>query len=166
MRGPWPILIVEKGTNKEKITNDSEQDITNALIKVTRDRKKTVCFAEGEGERDIEDSGERGCSGAKGALTKSQYETKKVVLLREKKVPADCTVFVVAGPGNDLLPAAIDAIRSYVKAGGKAWSWRRARDEGRLPEPGRRSSRSGTWRRARTSWWTSRAWASSSGPAR
>jgi len=119
VRGPWPILIVEKGTNKEKITNDSEQDITNALIKVTRDRKRTVCFAEGEGERDLEDSGDRGWSGAKGALTKNQYETKKVALLREKTVPADCTVFVVAGPDNDLLPGEIDALRSYVKGGGR-----------------------------------------------
>ncbi len=119
VRGPWPILIVEKGTNKEKITNDSEQDITNALIKVTRDRKRTVCFAEGEGERDLEDSGDRGWSGAKGALTKNQYETKKVALLREKTVPADCTVFVVAGPDNDFLPEEIDALRSYVKGGGR-----------------------------------------------
>ena len=119
VRGPWPILVVEKATNKEKITNDSEQDITNALIKVTRDRKRPVCFAEGEGERDIEDSGDRGWSGAKGALGKNQYETKKVALLRQKKVPDDCTVFVVAGPDNDLLPEEIDAIRSYVKAGGR-----------------------------------------------
>jgi ABC-type uncharacterized transport system involved in gliding motility auxiliary subunit len=119
VRGPWPILIVEKGTNKEKITNDSEQDITNALIKVTRDRKRTVCFAEGEGERDLEDSGDRGLSGAKGALTKNQYETKKVALLREKKVPEDCTVFVVAGPDNDLLPDEIEAVRRYVKGGGR-----------------------------------------------
>ena len=119
VRGPWPILIVERGQNHEKITNDSEQDITNALIKVTRDRKRTVCFAEGEGERDIEDSGDRGWSGFKGALTKSQYETKKVALLREKKVPEDCTVFVVAGPDNDLLPEEIDALRTYVKGGGR-----------------------------------------------
>ena len=119
VRGPWPILIVEKGNNKEKITNDSEQDITNALIKVTRDRKRTICFAEGEGERDLDDTGDRGWSGAKGALTKNQYETRKVALLREKKVPDDCTVFVVVGPDNDLLPEAIDAIRTYVKNGGR-----------------------------------------------
>ena len=120
VRGPWPILVVEKGTSRERINNDSEQDITNAVIKVTRDRKKTVCFVEGEGERAEEDSGERGFSAAKTALTKNQYETKKVLLLREKKVPSECTVLVVAGPEKDLLPEAVDAIRSFVKAGGKA----------------------------------------------
>ena len=110
--GPWPILVVERGDKREKVNNDCEQDITNALIKVTRDSKKTVCFAEGEGERDIDDSGERGFSGVKAALAKNQYETKKVVLLREKTVPADCTVLVVAGPEKDLLPEAIDAIKA------------------------------------------------------
>jgi hypothetical protein len=118
VKGPWPILVVERGTNRERINSDSEQDVTNALIKLTRESKKTVCFAEGEGERDIDDSGDRGFSSVKASLGKSQYETQKVILLREKSVPAACTVFVVAGPEKDLLPPAIDAIRAFVKKGG------------------------------------------------
>ena len=120
VRGPWPILVVERGTKREKITNDSEQDVTNALIKVTRDSRKAVCFAEGEGERDIDDSGERGFSGLKAALGRSQYETQKVLLVREGKVPAACTVLVVAAPERDLLPQVVDAVRAHVRQGGKA----------------------------------------------
>jgi ABC-type uncharacterized transport system involved in gliding motility auxiliary subunit len=119
-RGPWPILIMERGDRKEKISSDSEQDVTNALIKITREGKKTVCLASGEGERSAEDTGETGFSGAKSALTKNQYDVKDVVLLREKKVPTECTVIVVAGPQKDLLPEATDAIRTVVKDGGKA----------------------------------------------
>jgi ABC-type uncharacterized transport system involved in gliding motility auxiliary subunit len=120
VRGPWPILVVERGSKREKITNDSEQDLANALIKVTRDSRKTVCFAEGEGERDIDDGGERGFSGLKAALARSQYETQKVLLVREGKVPAACTVLVVAAPERDLLPQEVDAVRAYVRQGGKA----------------------------------------------
>ena len=65
VRGPWPILVVEKGDKRERVSNDGEQDITNALIKVTREGKKTVCLLEGEGERSGEESGDRGFSGAK-----------------------------------------------------------------------------------------------------
>ncbi len=115
-----PTLVVERESRREKISNDSEQEITNALIKITRESKKTVCFVSGEGERDIDDVAEAGFSGAKSALGKSQYETKKFVLLQEGKIPADCTVLVVAGPQKDPLPPAIDAIRSHVKVGGKA----------------------------------------------
>ncbi len=119
-RGPWPILVVEKGSKRERITNDGEQDITNALIKVTREGKKTVCMVEGEGERAADDTGEGGFSGAKASLTKSLYDVKTVFLLREKKVPADCTVLILGGPQKDLLPETTAAIRDYVKAGGKA----------------------------------------------
>ena len=120
VRGPWPILVIERGDKRERISNDSEQDITNALIKITRDAKKTVCLLEGEGERSSEDSGERGFSGAKSSLTKALYEVKSVFLMREKSVPADCTVLVVGGPEKDLLPDTTAAILGFVKQGGKA----------------------------------------------
>jgi hypothetical protein len=120
VRGPWPILIFERADKRERISNDSEQDITNALIKVTREGKKTVCLLEGEGERSGEDSGDRGFSGVKASLTKSLYEVKDVFLLREKEVPKDCTVFVVGGPEKDLLPQTTAAIHDYVQNGGKA----------------------------------------------
>lgn len=115
-----PTLVVERGVRREKISNDSEQDITNAIIKVTRGAKKTVCFVEGEGERDIDDGSPRGYSGAKAALAGTQYETRKVFLAREGAVPADCTVVVVAGPEKDLFPPAVEAVRRFVKRGGKA----------------------------------------------
>ena len=115
-----PTIVVQRGERRENISGDSEQDIVNALIKVTRDVKKTVCFAEGEGERDIDDASERGYSAVKSALGKSQYETKKVFLAREGKVAEGCTLLVVAGPEKDLLAPTIDAVRNHVKDGGRA----------------------------------------------
>jgi ABC-type uncharacterized transport system involved in gliding motility auxiliary subunit len=75
---------------------------------------------EGEGEKDIDDSDDGGLSSAKAALGKDQYETRKVLLAREGKVPADCTVVVVAGPQKDLLPQVAEAVKAFVKSGGKA----------------------------------------------
>jgi ABC-type uncharacterized transport system involved in gliding motility auxiliary subunit len=121
VRGPWPILVVEKADKRERVSNDGEQDITNALLKVTREGKKTVCLLEGEGERSGEETGDRGFSGAKAQLTKSLYDVKSVFLMREKVVPADCTVLVVGGPEKDLLPETTSAIRDFVKNGGKAF---------------------------------------------
>jgi gliding motility-associatede transport system auxiliary component len=118
-RGPWPTLIIERGDKREKVSNDSEQDITNAIIKVTRGSKKSVCFAAGEGERDMDDSGETGFSAAKSALVRSQYDTQKVFLAREPEVPANCTVLVVAGPDHDLLAPTTEAVRRFVRGGGK-----------------------------------------------
>jgi ABC-type uncharacterized transport system involved in gliding motility auxiliary subunit len=120
VRGPWPILIVQRGDRRERVSSDSEEEITNALLKVTREGTKTVCIVEGQGERSTEDSSERGLSGARAALTKNLYEVQTVFLLREKAVPAECTVLVVAGPERDLAPEAISPIREFVAGGGKA----------------------------------------------
>lgn len=114
-----PTLVVEYQGKREKVTNVTEQDVTNALIAVTRKGEKTVCFAEGEGQRSIDEMGEAGFSAAKGALEKASYKTKKIALLREPKVPAECTVVVLGGPEKDLMQPAIDALRTYVAGGGK-----------------------------------------------
>ncbi len=121
VRAPWPVLVVEKADKRERLSNDDEQDITNAFIKVTREGKKTVCLLEGEGERSGEEAGDRGFSGVKSSLTKSLYDVKNVFLMREKTVPADCTVLIVGGPEKDLLPETTGAIRDFVKKGGKAF---------------------------------------------
>jgi len=118
VRPPYPVVFIERGERREKITNDSEQDLTNALIKVFRDETKTVCFEEGEGERDSADFSERGFSAVKDALGESQYETKTITPIRDSSVPEDCTVVVVAGPESDLLPPVVEALDAYVTAGG------------------------------------------------
>lgn len=128
-----PTIVAALGERREKVTFDSEQDITNAILKLTRNVKKTVCFATGEGERDLDDVSERGYSGAKSAIEKSQYEVKKVVLLQERKVPDDCTVLVVAGPEKDLLPEAAGYVKTFVQAGGKAMIM--ADPPGKTPSP-------------------------------
>ena len=50
-----PTLVLEYKGKREQTTSRSEQDLTGAIIKLTRDGKKTVCFLKGEGERDSGD---------------------------------------------------------------------------------------------------------------
>jgi ABC-type uncharacterized transport system involved in gliding motility auxiliary subunit len=118
-RGPYPMIFVERGARRERLNADSEEDLTNAIIKVTRDKAKTACFVEGDGERKLEDSGDFGLSQAKSALSRSAYETEKLPLVQKAEIPDTCTLVVVAGPQKDLDPPAIDALRAYVKRGGK-----------------------------------------------
>ena len=120
VKGPWPQVVIERGDKRERVNNDAEQDLTNAFIKLTREGKKTVCFAQGEDEKDIDDADDGGLSGIKTALARDLYDTKKVLLAREGAVPPECSVLVVAGPRQDILPQLVDVIRNWVKAGGKA----------------------------------------------
>lgn len=115
-----PTLVVLRGQRREKVAGDGEQELTNALVKITREGSKTVCFLDGHAERGLDDSGEAGLSAAKAAIEASQYKTRSVLLLREGRIPDVCSLLVVAGPQKDLRSEELEPLRAYVKAGGKA----------------------------------------------
>jgi ABC-type uncharacterized transport system involved in gliding motility auxiliary subunit len=106
------------GTN---VSDQTEQAITNGIVKVTKTEHKTVCFLTGEGEDDPDDSTNgNGMGQLKDSLLGESYKVDKVNLVTEEKVPEDCTVMVVAGPTRPLVPHVIDALNDYLKGGGRA----------------------------------------------
>ncbi|MBM4242575.1 MAG: hypothetical protein FJ148_02015 [Deltaproteobacteria bacterium] len=112
---------VAYGENATTVSQPSEESLTNALIKVTKQTSQTVCFVEGEGEPDIDDQQNAfGFAGAKEALTGENYQTRKLVLLQEATVPDDCNIVVVAAPQRALLPPPIDALSAFLRKGGRA----------------------------------------------
>ncbi len=141
-----PTLVVEYGGKREKVTNVTEQDVTNALIAVTRKGEKTVCFAEGEGQRSIDDMGEAGFSAAKGALEKASYKTQKgLQAARVPKIPCRSAHGGRAGgPEKDPLPPATTPY-SYVAAGGGVAGPRRS-------SPSQRRGAGGAGRGCRGEW--------------
>ena len=115
-----PTLVLEYKGKREQINSGSEQDLTGAIIKITRDGKKTVCFLKGEGERETGDMERTGYSSAKAALEKAQYGTQDFTLGREAKVPEACTLLVVPGAQADLSVESVAALSAFVKKGGRA----------------------------------------------
>jgi len=115
-------IIFDAGNNKveriEKQDPPTEEDITNALMKLVKGEEKNVYFVEGHGEKAIE-SGERvGLQVADGALTKDGYKVKALNLVREEKVPADAAVVVMAGPTTEPFPEELNKVDAYLNAGG------------------------------------------------
>src|SRR5262245_13381809 len=111
---------VRKGEVREEKVQDAEgETLTNALIRVTREGKKTVYFLKGHGEKDLATTERNGLSQLKTALEKVNYETKELLLAREAKVPDDAGIVVVAGPDKDLLPNEVDALAGYLGRGGR-----------------------------------------------
>lgn len=107
-------LVVESGENRQKVEIPSEQQIANALLKVTRTSKKTVYFLKGHGERDVNDEGKEGYSQAKRAIELENLLVKDLVLLRAQEVPKDAAVIVVAGPRKPILEAERKMLEEYV----------------------------------------------------
>jgi ABC-type uncharacterized transport system involved in gliding motility auxiliary subunit len=113
--------ILESGTNENRITTATEEDLTNALIKVTREGKKVIYFLEGHGEHSIELTEDIGYSFAMEELQKLGYEAKKLTLALSETFPQDCALLIIPGPQKDLLPNELETIRNYLTSGGRVF---------------------------------------------
>ena len=112
-------IVLETKARSEKVLDAEEEKLTNGLVKVTREGKRTVYVMQGHGEHEIGNTDRPGFSEAKGALEKSNYEVKPLVLARVTTLPDDAAVVVIPGPRTDLFPPEIDALDGYLNKGGK-----------------------------------------------
>jgi ABC-type uncharacterized transport system involved in gliding motility auxiliary subunit len=130
-----PTFVLEYAGRTEKATAADEQSITNALKKVIEGRAKKVYFLQGHGEHDLTGSDPTGYSGISEALKTDNFEVEKLVLAQAGKVPDDATVIVVAGPMTDLLAPELEALRAFLKRGGKLALLIDPPDKGTAPDP-------------------------------
>ena len=112
-------IVFEYEGRVERTTSNSEQELTNALIKAVEGEERSVYFVQGHGERDPEGEDRDGYGAVSDALGRDNFRVETVVLAQTGEVPADATVLVVAGPSTDLLPTETDLLRDYLEGGGK-----------------------------------------------
>jgi ABC-type uncharacterized transport system involved in gliding motility auxiliary subunit len=113
--------IFESGDKDSRITSTSEEDITNAIIKISREKKKTIYFLEGHGEGSIEDLEDNGFSQAKTELEKLAYDVKKLSLALPDTFPNDVDLLIIPGPQKDLFPDEMETIRNFLHKGGRVF---------------------------------------------
>lgn len=112
--------VFEGGAQTYRITEATEEAATNALVRVTRESKKSVYFLSGHGEHAITDTQRSGYATVAKALEAQGYQVKELLLLRDAQVPEDCDVLVVAGPTKPLLEDEVAAVAAYLDRGGRA----------------------------------------------
>jgi len=111
-------LLIKSGDKEQQITELEEREITNALLKVTRERQDKVYLSVGHGERDPS-NGPAGLGMLKERLQEVDYAIDdSLFLARAERVPRDCAVLVIAGPRTPFLPTEVAALRTYLREGG------------------------------------------------
>ena len=118
-------IVVASGSRKEPLTaspegGPAEQDVTSAILKVTSEKQKTVCFVTGHGEKALSDDQGTGYSTSDQALKREGYATKAVNLVTDNGVPADCDVLAIDGPTQAYFPPETASVQKYLSNGGKA----------------------------------------------
>lgn len=112
-------VVFEYQGRRERTTSETEQELTNAIVKLTQGTQKKVYFVQGHGERDTANSEATGYAGVASALRSDNLLMETVVLAQQSEVPADADVLVIAGPTADYLPTEVEMIRAYLQRGGK-----------------------------------------------
>jgi ABC-type uncharacterized transport system involved in gliding motility auxiliary subunit len=116
-------VIVSSGEQKASLEGSpeggfSESDVTNTILKVTRDTVKKICFVTGHGEKSLTDSGVDGYAQMAENLKKETYATDSINLV-SGGIPSDCDVVVIAGPTKPFFPQETAMLSKYLDAGGK-----------------------------------------------
>lgn len=118
-------VVVQASAGEARLTSLDEEALTNALVKATRGRRKTVCFTIGHGEAALADGEPGGYGQVNQALARENYETKDLLLLRLQAVPVDCDVVVAAGPTTPFLPSEIESLLAWLEKGGRFMALKR-----------------------------------------
>jgi ABC-type uncharacterized transport system involved in gliding motility auxiliary subunit len=115
--------IFESGDKEYRITpagrDGLENLITNAIVKVSREKKKNIYFVVDHSERSVEDQAPIGLSFAKEHLEGLNYNVTPLSLLKEGKIPDDCDVLVIADPRRSYMDKELALFDDYVYRNGK-----------------------------------------------
>jgi ABC-type uncharacterized transport system involved in gliding motility auxiliary subunit len=115
-------VVLDYGGKTELLLqgSQSEQDFTSALIKLEADRTPMVCWAAGDGERQLTDTNQStGYSGVATLLGNNNFAHQGLVLAAQTSIPATCDELVVLDPTNALPEASVKAVDAYLAAGGR-----------------------------------------------
>ena len=114
----YDTLVLESGDKQQQITELEEREIVNSLLKLTRERQDRIYLTVGHGERRLANQPD-GLEQLQAQLGAIDYAVEdSLFLAREGAVPEDCAVLVIAGPRTPFFPLEVEAIRSYLAAGG------------------------------------------------
>lgn len=111
-------ILLQMGENHEIVTFASERELTSGLVRLLNPDQPVVYFLTGEGEHEIDSSGNTSYSRAKQVLENRNYIVNSLNLDAENAIPEDTRALVVAGPLVPLSENAVDLITDYMEAGG------------------------------------------------
>ena len=101
------------------LASQTEADVTGAILRLESSRAPIVCWASGDGERDLKDTNQvSGYSSVAELLKTSNYKVEDLLLVQQG-VPSSCDVLALVQLGRSLSDNSVKAIKQYLSQGGK-----------------------------------------------
>ncbi len=114
-------LLVRYQGRDEKVSDPSENAMTNALQRLASGQERHIVFIQGHGERSPEGQANHDLSQFVAELERKGMLTSTVNLAVTSKLPEKISALVLAGPTTKLLPGELSLIQDYVRNGGNFW---------------------------------------------
>lgn len=111
-------LVIEYQGRIEHLTNLTEQELTNLLLRLARSAERLVMYLDGHGERKLDGRANHDLGDLGNQLAAKGFETGALNLAQVQDVPDNVSVLVIAGPRVDLLPGEANRIRRWLDKGG------------------------------------------------
>jgi ABC-type uncharacterized transport system involved in gliding motility auxiliary subunit len=110
------LLIAYQGRS-EKIQSLSEQSLTNALLRVARQKERKISYLTGHGERDLLGEANHDFGQFGKLLVQKGIELRRLNLAETGSIPDDINLLVIADPRVPLLSGEVSLLNNYVKQG-------------------------------------------------
>lgn len=114
---PGQLQVIYSG-RKEMLDELSEQSLTNALARLTRDKPRLALFVEGHGERDYADTSDKGYSQLADVLMRSGFTIDHQNFVRSPVVPENADLLVMASPQKKLVEGEVVQLNAWLERGG------------------------------------------------
>ena len=117
-------VVVSAGDRSKKLrfdagAPDQEARLLVAIRAVTTDQPARVYLTSGHGELELADEGPGGLSRLRSALVEEGLEVVPLPLAVAGRVPEDARAVIVAGPRTAFVPTELEALRTWLEAGGR-----------------------------------------------
>jgi hypothetical protein len=103
----------------EPVGYPSEENITNALIRLTRTSQPVVYFVAGHGESNLASFKDQGTSGLSAALRNLGLEVRAYLGPARPDPPRDADLIILLAPERNLMEGEIAGIERYLEGGGR-----------------------------------------------
>ena len=112
-------IVIKQGEQIIRIEEGfGEEQIINALVRLSSGTQHNICVSTGHRELDTADTyNPIGMGFAAQKLTGQNYRLTPINLMREGGVPEECEVLLIAGPQSEFLPPEYEMVAKHIAEG-------------------------------------------------
>ena len=111
-------LVIEHDGRSERLSNLSELDFTNLLIRLARADERLVMWLEGHGERSLANQANHDLGDFGTQLRSKGIELNSLNLAIAPAVPDNAALLIIASPQTGIMAAEVDKLVRYLERGG------------------------------------------------